>query len=110
MQETKEIRARSGRSWNPVSGFQNRIGADLGSMLWGDKILPQIVPFETSARPATSWWGNTPIQSRAATPSEAGAQPANSGYETGIHPHSPMDNTQERSAATPGSVATNFSL
>ena len=38
MQETKEIRARSGRAWNPVTGFQNRIGADLGSMFWGDLV------------------------------------------------------------------------
>ena len=107
MQETKEIRARSGRSWNAVSGFQNRIGADIGSMVWGDAILPQIVPFETAARPATSWWGNTPIQSRAATPSEAGALP---GAAATNHPHTPLDDVDGRSTATPGSVATNFSL
>ncbi len=70
-------------------------------------MLPQIIPFETAARPATSWWGNTPIQSRAATPSEAGA----AAFEASDnHPHTPLDASDGRSAATPGSVATNFSL
>ena len=77
------------------------------------QVLPQIVPFETAARPVTSFWGNTPLQSRAATPSEAAAAtpPAQTGKDvSNPHPHTPFDAKDGRSTATPGSVATNFSL
>lgn len=107
-QETREIEVRSGRDWHPLRGFQPPESSML-NLLWGEKTLPKIVPFEGTGRAETPWWeegGRAEAKSRLGT--AAGSRLGTASSE--LRPQTSDVGERMHRPTTAGSEHTNYSL